>query len=216
MGSTISKAKQQLSFKTTQPKTMPSCSSHTERHSLMRSTNKSIPRSRKSKHQRQYHVGKVSAKRSKPKYRNVTKSIIGKPTNFKHTNHLGAGDILASSVDTMALSNELYGIANQLDCFESQVQNRELPHSAHDVIQTPLKSTCSLPPPPPPPPHLFISASAKKRASKDMTLSGILSVVPVSFRRRQYRKAVSRHHPNLGLVNALMIETSTMRSITAA
>jgi hypothetical protein len=108
MGSTISKAKQQLHFKTFVPqaKTPSSpCSTKTEIQSatlvLVRSQNKSVSRARKTKHRRHHHVGKVSvqSKRAKPKYKRVTKSIIGKPTNFKHTGHMGAGDILESSVD---------------------------------------------------------------------------------------------------------------------
>jgi hypothetical protein len=108
MGSTISKAKQQLHFKTfvSQAKAPSSpCSTKTEIQSstlvLVRSQNKSVSRTRKTKHRRHHHVGKVSvqSKRAKPKYKRVTKSIIGKPTNFKHTGHMGAGDILESSVD---------------------------------------------------------------------------------------------------------------------
>lgn len=108
MGSTISKTKQKLQFKTfvSQARTPSApCSTKTAIQSstlvLVRSQNKSASRARKSKHRRHHHVGKVSvqSKRAKPKYKRVTKSIIGKPTNFKHTGHMGAGDILESSVD---------------------------------------------------------------------------------------------------------------------
>ncbi|ORZ23577.1 hypothetical protein BCR42DRAFT_487521 [Absidia repens] len=167
---------------------------------------KSAPKVKKTKHRKHHHhhpVGSISVnKRTKPKYKKVTKSIIGKPTNFKHTNHMGPGDILGSSVDVTALSNELNGIAHQINCFEQKLHSKQQQS------------------PPAPPPHLYISASVKKRAAattaSSKSNSPLSPVVPISFRRRQYRKAVPHHNPNLGLVNALMIEIPTLRSVAAS
>ncbi|KAI8096853.1 uncharacterized protein BX664DRAFT_325038 [Halteromyces radiatus] len=195
MGTTLSKAKQQIQFKPFMShSTAPSESTKIEVSSSSpilsrpktQSITKEIKEKKKKKNHRKYHyVGNNSVnKRSNkpPKYKKVTKSIIGKPTNFKHTGHMGAGDMMGA--DIMSLSMELNQIAKQVNNgFNNQTS-----------------------PPPPVPPHLYISQSTRKRAAARS------SVVPASFRRRQQRKAVPRHHPNLGLVNTLMIEIPKLRS----
>ncbi|CAO3591364.1 unnamed protein product [Absidia cylindrospora] len=207
MGSTLSKAKQ-IHLKTFTSPSKANCS-YTDSVKVevdtplplveARPKVKSASKRKKTKHGKHHRhpVGSVSVnKRTKPKYKKVTKSIIGKPTNFKHTNHMGPGDILGSSVDVTALSNELNGIAHQINCFEQKLHSKQQQS------------------PPAPPPHLYISESVKKRAAASS--SSLSPVVPISFRRRQYRKAVPHHHPNLGLVNALMIEIPTLRSVAAS
>lgn len=61
--------------------------------------NKSINKKKIKKYRRNHQVGSVSVKNKKPKYKKVTKSIIGKPTNFKHTRHMGVDDIISGQTD---------------------------------------------------------------------------------------------------------------------
>ncbi|KAI7867418.1 hypothetical protein BDF14DRAFT_686802 [Spinellus fusiger] len=52
-------------------------------------------------HQKNSNKKIISVKKRKPRYKRVTKSIIGKPTNFKHTGHMGAGEINTVEMHTL-------------------------------------------------------------------------------------------------------------------
>lgn len=99
-------------------------------------------------------------------------------------------------------------LSNQLNDITSHINSIGYPLN----LSTPSPSLLS---PPPLPPHKYISASVKKRAAARSSNNNNSSV-PASFRRRHQRKAVPRHHPNLKLVNTLMIEVPSFRSITTS
>ncbi|KAI9303469.1 hypothetical protein BJ944DRAFT_268364 [Cunninghamella echinulata] len=204
MGASVSKAKQfqfkpLSSIRFEEPHHKVTDYHHQQKGSMNNGPNNNIMKKKKKKNQRKknyyYQVGNVSVNKSKPKYKKVTKSIIGKPTNFKHTRHMGVDDIISGQTDMMTLSNQLNDITSHINSIDYPLK---------------LSTPSPLHPPPPPPPHKYISASVKKRAQAYHSSSQ----VPASFRRRHQRKAVSRHHPNLKLVNTLMIEVPSFRSIT--
>ncbi|CAO3629142.1 unnamed protein product [Cunninghamella blakesleeana] len=150
-----------------------------------------------------HHQG-LSSRMASSSLTNEPKTMKKKKNKKKRTKlevyrHMGVDDIISGQTDMMMLSNQLSDITSHMNTIDYPLH-----------LSIPLSSS----PPPPPPPHKYISVSVKKRAAA-RSLNNSKSPTPVSFRRRHQRKAVPRHHPNLKLVNTLMIEVPSFRSITA-
>ncbi|KAI8073290.1 hypothetical protein BC940DRAFT_291009 [Gongronella butleri] len=94
MGATISKAKQLSLPSMLKEHVEPSAA---QSKMQISSTVRLRPR-QKPRGKHHPHVASVSIKRrGKPKYKKVTKSIIGKPSNFKHTAHVGIDNMAATA-----------------------------------------------------------------------------------------------------------------------
>ncbi|KAI9317627.1 hypothetical protein BX666DRAFT_1939238 [Dichotomocladium elegans] len=129
-----------------------------EPNELNASDNKTSKRNKK--HKKKQNVTSLSTKRN-PKYKRVTKSIIGKPTNFQHVSYVGRdGPIEPRShglldVDDEVLAGQLLDIAARLDASPSdQAKKEPQPKDSESscILERP-RSPRSSGPPPPPPPH---------------------------------------------------------------
>ncbi|KAL0094536.1 hypothetical protein J3Q64DRAFT_1714759 [Phycomyces blakesleeanus] len=121
----------------------------------------------------------ISVKRRKPRYKKVTKSMVGRPSNFKHIGHMGAKDTNINPVEANIFSAQMMDISTQLNTpirprqikpkNNNNNNKKSLPRAANDYYQYNIISSSS-------------SSSNNCRGSRKPVNSNILLLEPPSLR----------------------------------